>query len=299
MHAGLHRPDGAAAPALAEVRQVADEIAALKPELAGQARVALIFSYEAQWMLRIQPQGAAFDPLRHSFAWYSAMRGLALDVDILPPGADLAGYALIIVPALPSLDFDFVEKLAATGARVLIGCRSGSKTPDMQIPPDLPPGPLQKVLPLKVTAVGSLPDFHSEPLEFEQGAIVGWQEHVETDCDVLARLKSGRGIWFRNGRFDYLAGNPDAKLMVRILGALAAESSLSTIELPAGLRTSQRGAMGFAVNYAPEAVHLPDELFLNGSLVLGERLMQPASVAIWRNNVQASMAEGAIVAGHT
>jgi beta-galactosidase len=299
MHAGLHRPDGAAAPALAEVRQVADEIAALKPELVGQARVALIFSYEAQWMLRVQPQGAAFDPLRHSFAWYSALRGLALDVDIVAPGADLAGYALIIVPALPSLDLDFVEKLAATGARVLIGCRSGSKTPDMQIPPDLPPGPLQKVLPLKVTAVESLPGFHCEPLEFEQGAVVGWQEHVETDCDVLARLKTGRGVWFRNGRFDYLAGNPDAKLMLHILGALAAESGLSPVELPAGLRINQRGTMGSAMNYAPEAVHLPEQLVLRGSFVLGERLMQPASVAIWRNDVQVGMAEGAIVAGHT
>jgi beta-galactosidase len=299
MHAGLHRPDGAAAPALAEVRQVADEIAALKPIPTGRARVALIFSYEAQWMLRIQPQGAAFDPLRHSFAWYSALRGLALDVDILAPGANLAGYALIIVPALPSIHFDFVEQLAATGARVLIGCRSGSKTADMQISPDLPPGPLQKVLPLKVTAVESLPEFHSEPLECEQGSIVGWLEHVETDCHVRARLKSGPGIWFSNGRFDYLAGNPDARLMVHILGALAGEGGLSTVQLPAGLRTSRRGTMGFAVNYAPEAVHLPDKLVLAESLVLGARLMQPASVAVWRNDLQTGMPEGAIVAGRT
>jgi hypothetical protein len=158
---------------------------------------------------------------------------------------------------------------------------------------------LQKVLPLKVTAVESLPDFYSEPLEFEQGAVVGWQEHVEADCDVLARLKSGRGVWFRNGRFDYLASNPDPKLMVHILAALARECGLSTVELPAGLRINQRGTMSVAVNYAPEAVHLPDQLVLWGSLVLGERLMQPASVAVWRKDVQAGMAEGAIVAGHT
>jgi beta-galactosidase len=291
MHAGLHRPDGAAAPALAEVRQVADEIAALKPQLNGRARVALIFSYEAQWMLRIQPQGAAFDPLRNSFGWYSALRGLALDVDVLAPGADLTGYALIIVPALPFLDSEFVDQLAETGARVLIGCRSGSKTVDMQIPSELPPGPLQKVLPLKVTAVESLPDFHCEPLECEHGAITGWLEHVEADCEILARLQSGRGIWFRTGRFDYLAGCPDPKLMVHVLGALAQESALGAIELPAGLRISRRGAMGLAVNYAPEAVHLPEQLAPEGSLVLGERLMQPASVAIWHADLQTGIAE--------
>ena len=291
MHAGLHRPDGAAAPALAEVRQVADEIAALKPQLNGRARVALIFSYEAQWMLRIQPQGAAFDPLRHSFGWYSALRGLALDVDVLAPGADLTGYSLIIVPALPFLDSEFVDQLAETSARVLIGCRSGSKTADMQIPSELPPGPLQKVLPLKVTAVESLPDFHCEPLECEQGAITGWLEHVESDCEIRARLQSGRGIWFRTGRFDYLAGCPDPKLMVHVLGALAQESALDAVELPAGLRTSRRGAMGVAVNYAPEAVHLPEQLAPEGSLVLGERLMQPASVAIWHADVQTGIAE--------
>jgi beta-galactosidase len=291
MHAGLHRPDGAAAPALAEVRQVADEIAALKPQLNGRARVALIFSYEAQWMLRIQPQGAAFDPLRNSFGWYSALRGLALDVDVLAPGADLTGYPLIIVPALPSLNSEFVDQLAETGARVLIGCRSGSKTVDMQIPSELPPGPLQKVLPLKVTAVESLPDFHCEPLECEHGAITGWLEHVEADCEILARLQSGRGIWFRTGRFDYLAGCPDPKLMVHVLGALAQEGALDAIELPAGLRISRRGAMGLAVNYAPEAVHLPEQLAPEGSLVLGERLMQPASVAIWHADLQTGIAE--------
>jgi beta-galactosidase len=299
MHAGLHRPDGAAAPVLAEVKQVADEIAELKPQLGGRARVALIFSYEAQWMLRIQPQGAAIDPLRHSFGWYSALRGLALDVDVLAPGADLAGYSIIIVPALPFLGPEFVDQLAGTGARILIGCRSGSKTSDMQIPTDLPPGPLQKVLPLKVTAVESLPDFHSEPIEFEQGAITGWLEHVETSCEVRARLPAGRGIWFRNGRFDYLAGNPDAKLMAHVLGALATESGLSAVELPAGLRISRRGALGLAVNYAPEALRLPDQLAREGTLVLGERLMQPTSVAIWRNDVQTGIAGASIVAGRT
>jgi beta-galactosidase len=299
MHAGLHRPDGAAAPALAEVRQVADEIAALKPHLEGRARVALIFSYEAHWMLDVQPQGAAFDPLRHSFSWYSALRGLALDVDVVAPGADLAGYSLIIVPALPFLDPEFVDQLAGSGARILIGCRSGSKTADMQIPTDLPPGPLQKVLPLRVTAVESLPNFHSEPLDGEQGAVTGWLEHVETSCEVRARLRTGRGIWYRNGRFDYLAGNPDAKLMAHVLGAIATESGLSAVELPAGLRISRRGALGVAVNYAPEALRLPDQLAREGSILLGERLIQPTSVAIWRNDIQTGMTARSIVAGRT
>ena len=49
MHAGLLRPDSVPAPALAEARQVADEIAAMPDTGTAQAQVALIFDYASDW----------------------------------------------------------------------------------------------------------------------------------------------------------------------------------------------------------------------------------------------------------
>jgi beta-galactosidase len=113
-------------------------------------------------MLGIQPQGEAFDPLRLSFEFYTALRSLGLDVDILPPNADLEGYSLVVAPSLPVLQEQWVERLQASSGHILFGPRSGSKTREFQIPAELPPGPLQPVLPLRVSAVESLRPGHTE-----------------------------------------------------------------------------------------------------------------------------------------
>ncbi|MCW3796903.1 beta-galactosidase [Sphingomonas sp. BN140010] len=281
MHAGLLRPDDVEAPAMPEVRQVAEEIGRLPALGKENARVALLFSYEAQWFLRIQPQGAAFEPLRHVFAYYSVLRGLGLDVDILGPNAAVTGYALVVVPAVAHASDDLIARLAASEAQVLIGCRSGSKTINYQIPADLPPGPLQKLIPLRVSAVESLPAGHVEKAE-GGGGIVNWLEHVHADCPVRLSLEGGRGIWFSHQRFHYLAGWPDQTLMRNVLLSIAEESGLSTKNLPDGLRISRRGVIGVAVNYAPEPLRLPEDVSAGAELLLGDWLLPPGDVAIWR-----------------
>jgi beta-galactosidase len=286
MHAGLHRPDDVAAPALAEVRQVAAELSRTEQGERKRAPVALIFSYEAIWTLQIQPQGASFDPLKHMFEWYSGLRALGIDVDILPPSASLDGYALVVIPALTCMSDDFIRSLEVTPARVLIGCRSGSKTKNYRIPCELPPGPLQRLIYLRVTAVESLPAGHSEPLEGDLGNVVTWLEHVETDCTVRGRLQSGHPVWFTNGKVDYFAACPDPQLMASVLQTLAAESEVASVQLPDGLRLSRNGQLTFAVNYAPEWVDLPASLTRGADLIVGDAGLAPGGVAIWHEPVQ-------------
>jgi beta-galactosidase len=286
MHAGLHRPDDVAAPGLAEVGQVAAELGSIEPKQRTQAPVALIFSYEAVWTLQIQPQGASFDPLQQLFDWYSGLRALGIDVDILPPGVSFNGYLLIVVLGLASVTDEFAGRLANSGARLLIGCRSGSKTEDFQVPPGLPPGPLRRLIDLRVTAVESLPPDHSEAVERDLGNVVTWLEHVETDCAVRGRLQSGRPVWLGNGRCDYLAACPDAQLMASILRTLAAESGVEAAPLPEGLRLSRRGNLRFAVNYAPDRVDMPETLTNGADFLVGEGTLAPGGVAIWREAVQ-------------
>ncbi|MDP9103143.1 MAG: beta-galactosidase, partial [Pseudomonadota bacterium] len=157
LHAGLNRPDRVEDQGGAEARQVAGEIAALGPLPAcDRARVALVFSYEADWHLKIQPQGQGFAWLRLAFEMYGALRQRGLDVDILPPDADFTGYSLIVCPSQPMLDEATLARLTASGAVVLLGPRTGSRTVDGHIPATLPPGPLQSVLPMKVVRVESL-----------------------------------------------------------------------------------------------------------------------------------------------
>src|ERR1700721_1057549 len=81
-----------------------------------------------------QTRGSDFSYLELTFRWYEAVRRLGLDVDIVPPGADLAGYALVLVPTLPHVDEAAATAFALATGRVLFGPRSGSTTRYFAIP---------------------------------------------------------------------------------------------------------------------------------------------------------------------
>ncbi len=280
MHSGLLRPDCSDDIGAGEVRMVANELASLGEQAAAPKAVALIFAQEADWLVETQPQGRSFHYLELVFAMYTALRRLGLDIDIVGPEADLAGYPMVVVPTLPILTDALAATLAAHDGPVLLGPRTGSKTADFAIPPSLPPGPLQPHLPIRVVRVESLGD--GVALEGNGFTVTRWFEHVETSLDAEERLVDGRGVVFASGKLRYLAGWPDAALLERLFGRMAREAGLATVALPADLRLRRTGTLRFAFNYGPDAVALPAELGAGG-LLLGEDVLPPAGVAVWRD----------------
>ena len=261
MHAGLLRPDSVEAPGAVEARQVAGEIAALPEAGAPPRKVALLFDYRAAWVTEIMPQGQGFSALRIAFEYYGALRRLGLDIDIVAPDADLAGYGLIVVPCLPIIEAELVARLEASGAQVVIGAASGSKTAHFAIPPELPPGPLQKLLPLKVTRAETL-----------RGQPVEWLETVESSLTGTAPACHS------SGRFHYLAAYPAEAARDALLGEAAMAAGFATVQLPEGLRLRRTANLLFAFNYAASPVALPAGLF--ASQLIGGAVLEPAGVAI-------------------
>jgi beta-galactosidase len=283
MHAGLNRSDREVDVGGREARVVADELKTIG-ELGpcGRAPVALVFSYEAVWHLRIQPQGAGFAWIVLAHQAYAALRRLGLDVDIVPPGGDFGGYNLVLCPSLPILDHDTLDQLSLSGAHVLFGPRTGSRTRDGATPEHLPPGPLQVRLPLKVTRVQSL----------RPGAGVGvvlgdktlparlWRETLETTLEPLATFDDGGPAWVGDGRWSYLATWPEQPLMDAIVERLAREAGLFVAHLEEGVRMRTRDGVAFAFNYAAEARRTPAPA--GARFLLGGPELQPAGVSAWR-----------------
>ncbi|SMX40919.1 beta-galactosidase [Maliponia aquimaris] len=250
-HAGLLRPDSAAAPALAEARQVADEITALGPQTCGQAHVALVFDYVSQWAWEVQPQGRDFDHIGAVFALYRGLRKLGLDVDILPPGGDPTGYRLIVAPALMHLDPDWARQLTSSGATLLFGPRSNAKTPDMAIPVPLPPN--LPGLEATVARVETLPPGLTVPVT-GGGAVIRWREEIETGAEVLLASEDGLPVLIAAGRTAYLGGWPDTALCARVLGLLCDRAGVRTCPMPGALRQRHTRESRFLINYGAEAV---------------------------------------------
>lgn len=255
MHAGLLRPDSTEAEAAPEVRQAAEVLAAIGPQETAQAPVALVFSYEAAWVIGIQPQGQSFRFLELVFTWYSALRAHGLDVDIVSPDADLSVYRMVVVPSLPIVPEGFTGKLAALTCPVLIGPRSGSKTDSFCIPEGLAPGALRDVIPLTVTRVESLREGIAESAE--GFAVTRWREDVASDVAPEWVDAEGRGVVYAHANIRYCAIWPDAKLLGLLVERMAGEAGIELTHLPEGIRIRRTQAQVFTFNYAAVPVFVP------------------------------------------
>ena len=283
MHAGLQTSDRRDAPAAAEVRQVAAELQALEETSARPSPVALLFDYEAKWMLDIQPQGADFDYGELALEFYAALRRLGLDVDIISPREDFSGYRLVVAPSLPVVDEDLAQRLSSFGGALVLGPRTASKTRDFQIPPAMPFGACVSRLPLRVVRVESLRPGWIEPGDFP---VSRWLEHVESHLVPRASTHAGAGVWYENEGAHYLAAWPDPHLLRAALEAAVERAGLAVHNLPDDLRVRRRGDLTIAINYGPDLIDLAD--WIPGAaaidFLLGERRLSTAGVAIWRGS---------------
>jgi beta-galactosidase len=249
-HAGLLRPDGAPAPGLAEIAQVAREIEDAPEVATGPAPVALVFDYVSQWAWEAQPQGRGADHFTLAFALYQACRRLGLSLDVIPPDtADLSPWRLVLVPGLLTLGDPLRAALSAHEGVAVTGPRTGLKTGALSIP--VPMGPDVPGLDLTVTRVETLPLFASRPLR-AGGSAGTWLEHAEGSAEPREPLEDGTPILWRQGRRAHLAALPDARASVRILRALAREAGVATHDMPPGLRLRDAGPHRFVLNYAAE-----------------------------------------------
>ncbi|MCV6587201.1 MAG: beta-galactosidase [Marinibacterium sp.] len=270
MHAGLLTPDDRPTPAMAEARQVADDIARIGPVTQGQSPVALIFDYPSDWAWKVLPQGADFDYFRLSFAAYRACRRAGLNIDILPASTrDFTGYRLILAPGLahaPGLD----DALARSATSVLIGPRSLSVTADLTIPARRPDS---AHVTARIDQVESLPPDHARSVK-GGGSVRHWMETLSGADEVQIATDTGAPVLTRDGALHYLAGWPDDTLWDRLIRMLCAKQDLPVQTLPDGLRLRQAGDLQVALNYASTETHW------NGIT------LPPAGVAAWRDGKQ-------------
>jgi beta-galactosidase len=265
-----------------EALQVGEELDALDTlPVSRQAKVAIVYDYEASWITRIQPQGQDFRYHELVFRWYEAVRRLGLDVDFVPQGHALDGYDLVMVPSLPHVSDGALSAFENAKGVILYGPRTGSKTRHFSIPEGLSPGPLRELLGLRVTQVSSLRPGLSEGVTGQaSGQAMRWREYVETDAAVLSRFANGDAALIAKNNHHYLACWPDMKLLHGSMALLAKKAKLKTMDLPDHIRIRQRDNLTFAFNYGVTSWDLP----ANAELVLGDKVLEPQAVSIWKSD---------------
>ena len=262
MHAGLLRPDNEPAPAYAEAKRTAEEINKTPASKTEQADVALIFSYDAQWIFETHSQGAGWSYQKLCYEWYAALRIFGLNVDFVPPGRSLDGYKLIVAPSLPYVSNDALAALKKATGQILLGPRSGSKTESLQIPPNLAPGSLQELIPVKIIRSESFPEFYTEQISIDKAQVTAgvWFDHVETELAPIATTQNGDGALYRQNNFWLLTTVPRLDFLAALMSSIAVEAGVNLTPLPPDLRMRRKGDQVFVFNYGPAPVEAPEWL---------------------------------------
>ena len=234
-------------------------------------------------MIETQRHGADFDYQHWVFEWYSALREFGVDVDVVSAHADVSAYRLVVAPTLPILPSSVVDQIERGSNHWLFGPRTGSKTETFAIVPQLPPGELQRLLPMRVIEVESLRPSIRPSLRFGQieGVASRWREHVRPDveAEVVARFDDGLPALLRRGRVTYMAACLDRALLRAVMADSLRAAGIEAVQLPEGLRLRRRGALRFAVNYGDQAQRAPAPA--GAVFVLGGPLVGPVDVAAW------------------
>jgi beta-galactosidase len=291
MHAGLQRCDRSLDSGGEEARQVANELACVPCPATRPAAVALVFDYASVWAMQVQPQGADENPLRVALDAYSTLRSLGLDVDIVGPDAELAAYRLIVLPAVLIADEALAQRLADTTAQIVLYPRSGAKTVALAIAEGLPPGPLRRLIDLRVLRVESLRPGSALPLRWagRRHTATRWREFVQPGAgtQVLSRFEDGHPALLQQGRTQYWAARVESALEQAWLARAARAAGLAPVVLPEGIRLRRRGELLFAFNYnpVPHRLHVPRAQWL-----LGGPTLPPHGVAIARRRDAAPIA---------
>lgn len=279
MHAGLLMPNNEEAPAYRQIAQLNEDRQKI-PELPfHQSQVAILFDYETRWLLNIQPQGINFNYYDWIFSCYQALRRLGVNIDFVSASSSFKDYRLILIPSLPIITEATLKNIQQADAHFLWGPRSGSKTEDFWIPPQLPPGPLHQLIPITVTEVGSLRD----QIEINGKGVFGnfsahrWKENIRSDLSPQAKFADGSGAFYSHNNHHYLATLLKPDSLRSLLTHLFKLTKIESKELGPDLRRRSCGELDFLFNFGPQTHKLSKE-----QLVLGDKNLSQGQFAVIR-----------------
>jgi beta-galactosidase len=312
---GLLGHDGKPSRRYNEAAQVAEEYHRLAPALAGttpRPQVAIVYDYDSSWALNFQ-QG--YPDASHKDAivrYYDALFRAGVNADIVPPGADLGGYRLVIAPHLHVLPDSVANQLVdfvSSGGVLLTDCRTGVKDKTNLAYDRTLPGLLGPALGIEINEYESLKLGITDkeettykvrgenPIKGDYSALhyADWikptsaqvvarynQPHLR-DYAAATRNKFGKGTGWYIGTIVKEPEFYDA-----IVAQLLADADIRSFNPPAGvevaIRSGAKHELQFLINHAEEEksvkVHAGNRELISGETTKGFLTLKPFGVAV-------------------
>jgi beta-galactosidase len=285
-HSAMVGHDGEVRPDVAELGR---ELAGLSDVVGARvpARTALLFSWDNWWALSQPGQPAAdLDYPAEVRRLYAPLWAANVPVDVLPPGADLAGYRLVLVPTLYLItdsDADRLRSFVDDGGTLLVGFWSGLVDERDHVRAGAYPGALRDLLGIRVAEYAPLGENATAGVRFAEGRVCQvrqWTERLvpDPDTEVLASYADGdlaglpavtRNRYGRGVAYYVSAPLPPAGVAAVLDRARADAGVAPTVAgLPAGVEAVRRGPALFLLNHGDDEVTCR---VLDGEVRLGAR----------------------------
>ncbi|GAA1639128.1 beta-galactosidase [Actinoplanes couchii] len=238
-----------------------------------RAPVGIVFDWESWWVSELDSHPT--DRLRYrqeALDWYTALLDLGIRADVVPPGAPLEEYRMLVAPILNVVPAELASRLqgyVAGGGHLVTTYFSGIVDEHDHVWLGGYPGALREVLGIRIEEFGPLLDHES--VELDNGTTgTLWTDRIDVtgpDVEVLARYKTGeqaeRAAVTRRtvgtGSASYVSTRLGPDGLGALLPALLGPAGVSG-ELPADLdgrvELTIRGDHWFLINRTDEPVDL-------------------------------------------
>lgn len=234
-----------------------------------KAQAGILFSYENEWAIRLQPQNPGLKYDEVVFKYYKEFYKHNITVDFVASGADLGKYRILVAPLLylmtPELE-KRLEKYVKDGGILILTMRTGVMNNNNVCMSENPlPGKLAAIVGAKVEEYDSL---------YEKNVILNmkdWKGIGEHWCDILSPASAvpiaiygseyykGKAAIvknkYKNGWVYYIGTDPEEKTMEYLMEKILTDAGMfreKTGNVEIVFRKGRKKEYLFVMNHAEE-----------------------------------------------
>lgn len=261
-----------------EIKQTIEELSphmdAFKEGLP-QSEAAILFSYDQEWALQIQPHHPELDYIKHLQGYYQAFYDANIPVDIVSEEEDYSRYKLLVAPLLFLTRPHLRQKLydyVSSGGHLVLSMRTGVKDWNNAVIAKTLPGEYRDLLGISVEDYDCLRQYDQD-VRWTAGP-ADMTEAARKWCDII-RLEGAEAVAvygkdfyagtpaitrhrYGSGAAYYVGTEAGPQVMRSLVAELTDQAGVQAIaESPEGVELTRRRGKAveyvFAINHSPEA----------------------------------------------
>jgi beta-galactosidase len=258
---------------------------------------AVLYSPDSRWEEDNQPQSYQWDYMQHMMRYYGSLKQLNAPVDVITEDKDFLKYPVMIAPSYQLLDAKLVDRwkqYVEKGGHLILTSRTGQKNRNGKLWEMKWAEPIYDLIGAKIPMYDLMPDTVKGTI------LMNNQTYTWNNWADIIEPNAGTQIWATYTN-QFYAGKPavisrrlgkgsvtyvgpdtdDGALEKAVLQRVYQQAGIAVRNLPEGVIIEWRDGFWVGVNYSakPYTLTLPT----NAKVLIGEKILKPAGVIVWRD----------------